>query len=109
MTQVTYRETNDWLEMQLSGHAENQIVCAGISAITQTLYANIQREEEAGQIRAEGEMPEPGKMRMKAWTTAENRDAIRNMFRFTMTGLEEIQQAYPGNIKIEEERMHGTV
>ena len=115
MTRVIYRDGRETQELILSGHAEQtepdgtNVVCAGISAISQTLWENLQREEEEGQIRAEGEMETPGEMKIKAWTTAENRDAIRNMFRYTVTGLEAIQRSYPGNITIEEERNHGAV
>lgn len=115
MTRVIYRETREFSEMRLTGHAETvapgqvSAVCAGISAISGTLWENLQREETAGQIRAEGEAPEPGEMRMKAYVTDENRDAIRNMFRFTLTGLAAVMRDYPGHIIIEEERGNGTV
>jgi len=115
MTRVIYRDRQDRQELILSGHAERadpegaNVVCAGISAICQTLWENLQREEESGQIRAEGKMDTPGEMTLTAWTTPENRDAIRNMYQFTINGLEAIQRSYPGNLIIEEERGHGII
>jgi len=115
MTRIIYRDTKPYQELVLSGHAETaeegraNVVCTAVSAISQTLYENLQREEEKGQIRADGDMPEPGEMWMRAWTTDENRAAIRHMFEFTITGLKAVEKAYPDKIRIEEEKLNGNV
>lgn len=115
MTRVTYTDAWTYQELTLSGHAERERpdgsapVCTGISAISQTLWENLYREQLHGKVRAEGEMETPGEMRIRAYTTAENREAIRNMFRFTVTGLQMIEERYPDNIRIEEEKQHGSI
>jgi len=113
MTRIIYRDTKPYQELVLSGHAETaeegrvNVVCAAVSAISQTLYANLQREAEKGQIQADGDMPQPGEMWMRAWTRDENRAAVRHMFEFTITGLKEVEKAYPEQIRVEEEKLNG--
>lgn len=99
MTRITYDDTKLYQQMTLSGHAEDKIVCAGISAISQTLIANLLREESREQIRFQWKMSEPGEIWMRAWPTDEAKDTIRGMFRFTMEGLKHIAEDYPGNIE----------
>lgn len=115
MVKVRYWDTREYQEIDAEGHAERadpeaeyNVVCAGISAITQTLYENLRREEERGQITAE-DSAESGHMWIRAWTTDENRDAIRNMFRFTITGLKKMAEDHPENLKVEEERKNGGI
>ena len=114
MTRVRWRDTQAYQQIDVDGHAEQTgpgevgMICAGISAITQTLYANIQREEEKGQMRVDGENVK-GNLWIRAWTTEENRAEIREMFRFTILGLKEIEKEYPENIEVKEERLNGSI
>ena len=109
MTKVTYRDTKLYQELVLSGHAGDRIVCAGISAISQTLLANLLNEENREQIRFQWKMNEPGEIWMRAWPTEEARESIRGMFRFTMEGLKHIAEDYPENMEIKEERKNGGI
>ena len=109
MTKITYSDTKLYQQLQLSGHAEDRIVCAGISAISQTLIANLLREEEREQIRFQWNMSEPGEIWMRAWPTEEAKESVRGMFRFTMEGLQHIAEDYPNNIEIREERNNGGI
>ena len=113
MTRIWYIETGESMELLAKGHAETtedgreSMVCAGISALTQTLMESVMRETEEGWIRAEGDMPGRGELWIRAWPGEEHWERIRDRFRFVMTGLEEIRKAYPGKIEIEEVIMNG--
>ena len=109
MTRITYGDTKLYQELTLSGHAEDRIVCAGISAVSQTLIANLLKEESAGRIRLQWQMATPGEIWIRAWPGKENRDGIRAMFLFTMTGLKQIGKDYPGNLETREEEKNGDV
>lgn len=109
MTRIRYEDTKPWQEITLNGHAGDRIVCAGISAVSQTLLANLLREEKENQIRLQWKMDEPGEIWIRAWTTKENRESIRAMFGFVMTGFKQMAEDYPGNMEIKEERKNGGI
>ena len=109
MTEIVYRNTSLYQEMQLSGHAGDRTVCAGISAISQTLIANLLKEESRNDLRLQWTMNEPGEIWMRAWTTKKNREAIRAMFAFTAEGLRKMAEDYPGNLELKEENGNGNV
>lgn len=109
MTEISYRDTRQYQELYFSGHAEDRIVCAGISAISQTLQENLLREETREQIRLQWKMTNPGEIWMRAWPLGDSTDAVRGMFEFTMAGLRRIAEQYPENMKIKEERQNGRI
>ena len=109
MTRIRYEDAKLWQEMELSGHAGDRIVCAGISAVSQTLLANLLREKKENQIWLQWQMDEPGEIWMRAWTTKENRESIRAMFGFVMTGFKQMAEDYPGNMEMKEERKNGGI
>ena len=109
MTTITYDDTKLYQQLQLSGHAGDKIVCAGISAISQTLIANLLREEDRNQVRFQWTMSQPGEIWMRAWPKDEAKETIRGMFHFTIEGLKHIAEDYPDNIVIKEERKNGNV
>ena len=109
MTTITYDDTKLYQQMTLSGHAGDRIVCAGISAISQTLIANLLREEDGNQVRFQWTMNEPGEIWMRAWPTDEARETVRGMFQFTMEGFRHIATDYPGNVEIKEDRKNGGI
>ena len=109
MTAVTYRDNRQYQELYFEGHAGDKIVCAGISAISQTLLQNLLREETRQQIRLQWKMTQPGEIWMRAWPVGDSAEAVRRMFEFTMEGLRSIAQQYPDNITIKEERQNGRV
>lgn len=105
--------TNVWmnwedLTLKASGHAGagvngSDIVCAGISALTQALLNTLMDAEERGRIRLEWSMDEVnGGIRMKASPNAGYRKETEDYYRVIMTGLKAIREHYPENIKIGE-------
>jgi len=114
MTNVHYWDKRDCQEIEINGHAEQtgpgqvSAVCAAVSAITHTLYENIKREEEKGQVKA-WVTAEKGHMFLRAETTAENEAAIRNMFDFVMVGLKAVAKAYPDKVMVKEEKRNGNI
>lgn len=109
MTRVYYRDGKDVQQIILSGHAGNELVCATIGGIAQTLLRNIWLEELAGQVTAEAKMDTPGEILLTVHPQAESMEAIRRMFRFTLTGLRMVAEGYPNNIEIEEEKENGII
>ena len=109
MTKIRYRDTKEYQELTLEGHAGDSIVCAGISAVSQTLLENLLREETRKQIMLQWTMNTPGQIWMRAWTKDESAAAIRNMFEFTMAGLRGIAEEHPDNLEIREEKENGHV
>ena len=105
MTQIRM----NWDEMSLaaSGHAGggekgHDIICAGISALTQTLANALNNErgiqfdfevdEEAGLLRISG---------VSCWG-AESRKTAEAYFRMAEIGLKAIAQEYPDYVKVKE-------
>lgn len=109
MTTVSYVDAKPYQDLYFEGHAGDRIVCAGISAISQTLLQNLLREETRQQIRLQWKMSEPGEIWMRAWPVGDSAEAVRRMFEFTLEGLRSIAQQYPDNLKIKEERQNGHV
>lgn len=109
MTKVTYRDGKKRQEMRLIGHAGDTDVCTAISAISQTLLWNMEREKEKGTAKVFTRMEIPGMIVIRARPGPESRDAIRQMFRFTAEGLRMVAEEYPDNITIQEEKEHGII
>lgn len=99
MIQAYYTRRHDRLELEVSGHAGagakgQDIVCAGVSALTETLaiYSEgagyrVQIEREPGKscIRYDGLLPV----------------ALTEIFDMTFTGLELISAKYPAFVRCE--------
>lgn len=109
MTSVLYHNGKAEQRLIMSGHAGNELVCATIGGIAQTLMENMYLEEQAGQVTAEAEMETPGEIYLRVQPTAESMEAIRRMFRFTVNGMKMVAEEYPDNIKIKEEKDSGIV
>lgn len=109
MTRVFYHNGKDVQELIMSGHAGNEIVCATIGGIIQTLMRNMWLEEMAGQVTGEAEMETPGEILLKVKPKNESMEAIRRMFRFSVNGLRMVAEEFPDNIEIREEKESGII
>ena len=109
MTRVVYDDMPHYQQMRLDGHAGDPVVCAGISALSQTLIANLLQEEKRGHVTLNWAMETPGEMWIQAWPSDGAQGRIREMFGFTMEGLRNIMEQYGKNIEIEEGKRHGGI
>ena len=106
MTDVQIRSKD--LELIASGHAGGgeagkDIVCAGISAITQTLLDTLIEDEDEDKLWVEWEIwPKDGVIWIKAHPKAEHRKETEAYYRMAGIGLKAIAENYPGNIRIKE-------
>ena len=100
----------NWEDMTLvaSGHAGGgpkgqDIICAGVSALTQALLFTIQDAEKRGRCALEWSIDEDsGELKIKVRPYSGYYVEIRAYFRVIMTGLKHIAKVYPENIKIGE-------
>lgn len=107
MTTVFYN--TDDMYIRVRGHAGagqvgEDIVCAGISALTQALLNQLREEEEQKHIQLDWVMM-PGQLEIKSRAKTEHyRRSVRDYYRVTVTGLKAIQENNPGNIELKEVR-----
>lgn len=107
---MTYARMN-WgkMELQLDGHANyaesgKDIVCAGISMISQALIQTlIDMEKERKTSLFWAGSPGVGFMRVEATPKENHQNEIRACFRMCVTGLRMLEERYPDYIKLEEE------
>ena len=110
MTVVRYDEKNMVLEVE--GHAgkmpsgEN-IVCAAVSILVQTLAANLIKFQDHGWYTLDGEI-EIGYAYLHCKVNGYFSFVVE-MFRFTMEGIKMLQEQYPEMITIEGGDEDGTV
>ena len=97
----------DWgrLELRAEGHAGagtagNDLICAGISAITGTLAQYLLRYEWL--MRPEIEM-EPGQCRIRAKPLPGRRRQAQEAYRMAMDGLEMLARQFPDHVRTEED------
>lgn len=103
----------DWkkMELALDGHADyapagQDIVCAAVSILTQSLIRALQdMETKYGMAHVEwsGNQAE-GRMKIRASVCWANLGTTRAMFETAVTGLRMMAEKYPENIELEEER-----
>ena len=110
MIEIRYDEAR--LTMEIRGHADydisgKDIVCAAISVLEQTLIQNLINRERPEWYVLDWEDETDGVyIHAKPITRAED---VREMFRFTMTGMRMIEEQYPDYIRIEEGEGNGNV
>ena len=102
----------DWrrMELTLEGHANSgphgqDIVCAAISILTQSLIntlADLQMKYHYTELEWSGDQAE-GRMKIKATVSWANLSAVRSCFEVCVTGLRMIGNKYPEYIELEEE------
>jgi len=103
----------DWKKLALTaeGHAGGgprgqNIICAGISALTQALLNQLLLEEETRTIYTIDE--EKGTLSVRTFPDERIKPRILDYFRVIMTGLKAWEQAFPENVKTEEVNEDGT-
>ena len=113
MTKIEYNIEELFLNAE--GHAGaaepgEDIVCAGISALVQTLL-NMMNEEEGNGRLTVWWMMEPGKTRIHVESVKSWKYGLiaRTCFRMAVMGLKDIAEQYPEYIKIEEVEEIGIV
>lgn len=95
MTQITYYFEKDKFMLRCVGHAGyadigNDIVCAGISTLTQTLVSYIKSIADSFETRIE-----PGYLYIKA------KGSISvECFKMTLHGLKLLEEAYPQHLEV---------
>ena len=105
----------DTLTLKADGHAGGgpagqNIICAGISAITQALLNYLLNEKEKGFVETEWRInPKSGSLRIRAKPFAGHTTATKACYRMAMIGLKAIEENYPGNIEIKEVGNSGIV
>ena len=108
----------DWEQMALTaeGHAAGggpagqNIICAGISAITQSLLNYLMEEEAVGHVELKWHMNEKnGTLRIRAKPEAGHWRTTKACYRMAMTGLKAIRDNYPDEIEIEEVKGNGII
>ena len=109
MTQIEYDEKTFYLKAKGhagGGTAGNDIICAGISVLTQALLNVLTDEEEAGRIELEWYM-KPGEIHLQALPMSAFYRATKDYFHMAVTGLKDIAAQYPQNIEIREVKKDG--
>lgn len=107
MTKVFYN-TNE-MYIRVRGHAGaapagEDLICAGISALTQALLNQLREEEEQKHIQLDWVMF-PGIIEIKVKPDTEHyRRAVRDYFKVIIMGLKAIQEQKPGYIELKEVR-----
>lgn len=101
MTKIEWLELKDICYIRVEGHAEynpgNDIVCAAVSALMQTLYAGLDGVCHA----SAGEKHEDGMMVVVVYTDRENEKAVHTLFQSILLGLQLIAGEYPEHVQIE--------
>ena len=94
MTEIRWAETADICYIRAEGHAGynpgNDIVCAAISALMQTLYAGLDSVCHA----MVAERHSDGKMLVVAYKEGDRKREIETLFRGILCGLELIAEEY---------------
>mgnify|MGYP000000588076 FL=1 len=101
MTEIRWAETADICYIRAEGHAGynpgNDIVCAAISALMQTLYAAMDSVCHA----AAEERHSDGMMAVIAYKERNNRKEAETLFHGILCGLELIAEEYADCVKME--------
>ena len=101
MTKIEWLELKDICYIRAEGHAEynpgNDIVCAAVSALMQTIYAGLDGVCHA----SVGEKQEDGLMVVVAYTGTNNEKEIHTLFKSIVLGLELIAREHPDHVQIE--------
>lgn len=101
MTRIEWMELQDICYIRAEGHAGyepgNDIVCAAVSALLQTLYAGLESVCHA----ETGKKNEDGMMVVVAYSGADNRKETHALFQGILCGLQLIAREYPDHVKVE--------
>jgi uncharacterized protein YsxB (DUF464 family) len=97
MTKITYYRTEDAFEVRLDGHAGyagygNDIVCASLSTLIQTLAARMPSVTDRYDFNLESG---------SAWVRGMGAEAVK-AFQTILTGFRGVQEAFPKYVSIAE-------
>ena len=113
MTKIEYNI--DKMFLYADGHAGGgepgkDIICAGVSVLTQALLNALNDEEEKGRL-AVWWMMEPGRIRIRVESVKSWKYGLiaKSYFTMAITGLKDIAGKYPEYIEIEEVQESGNV
>ena len=109
MTKIEY--SIDSMSLNVNGHAGaapagEDLVCAGISALTQALLNQLRAEEEEKHIQLDWVMF-PGQIIIQAHAAAEHKRRIKDYFKVIIKGLEALAENNPAYIQLKEVRDGG--
>lgn len=112
MTEITYSIKDMYLHCKGhagGGPAGQDIVCAGVSALSMALLNQLNEEEEKGTIRSRWKM-EPGGIILRAEMKEQRQtQTIKAYYRVIIMGLRALAENYPENIKMEEVQESGSI
>lgn len=112
MTRIEYSIESMYLHCKGhagGGPAGQDIICAGVSALSMALLNQLNEEEEKGTIRSRWKM-EPGEMTLKAEVKApRHKKTIRDYFKVIIMGLQAMAENYPEHIDIREVQGNGSI
>jgi uncharacterized protein YsxB (DUF464 family) len=106
MTKIMYDEKN--LTLEIVGHAGHHepgvgdIVCAGVSFLSQTLLKNLMMYEDRHWYALEWDMDVPGELYIHCKANGYY-SMVTEMFRFVMVGFRMLAEKFPENVKIIEQ------
>ncbi|MGM0600477.1 MAG: ribosomal-processing cysteine protease Prp [Candidatus Rifleibacteriota bacterium] len=98
--EFSYPENHD-LKLKVKGHAEksgkgNDVVCAAVSALVQTLAAGVQKNLEA---QVNGKL-ETGDCDLTIRVPKENQADAELVFKIFRYGFQKIAESYPEHVKL---------
>lgn len=107
----------NWADLTLkaeghAGQAEKgqDIVCAGISALTQALALRLVEDEKRGRLKLDLTIDsESGSLRARAEPRSGREEQTRAYYKVIMAGLKAIERQYPEYVKIGEVNVHGNL
>lgn len=87
MVTITYKN----MGIIIDGHAEEPVVCHGISALTQTVANYVADNGWGSVLLSEGHLE----------ITVKEQHFGNDLFRAMRSGIRDIAESYPGNVRIE--------
>lgn len=104
MIHIIYRPEHSLVTVE--GHAESaeegkDLICAAVSALTQTLLCNLTLLEARGAIRIEAREADKGSARLHAVPRARYRSVTALIFQTVCVGFDFLASEYPDFVKFE--------
>lgn len=102
MLEVTFFERGKRYGISAKGHAEygpkgQNIVCSAVSTLLQSFGNYLQMLDDFNKVKVLEIKYEDGDINVEAIDTA---DVMKHLYRMTMCGIEDVQEAYPGLINL---------
>ena len=111
---TTIRINWEMPELEAKGHAGGgprgqNIICAGISAVTMALLNTLRQYLDDGKDVEWQINEDTGYLKIRAKPSAINREMVMHFYEMAYIGLKAIEQEYPEEIKIKEVQDGGNV